>query len=193
MTKVGIVFPDSLPCMRAVIFCDLDIVGDDLNVLGHIFSNEVVQDFSEHGFQTCGYDIERNAVIDTEFVELLEVRVDIECRLHDFEAVVERHIERGIQLIRDLAEGTLAGFELMSQDGTLVWTTAEVIEQLVASILDENRAVEVCTLLDVFIYHFRLATYQRSILSSSSYPYSLSTIVPRLGAMPSSSPLWVQD
>jgi hypothetical protein len=49
-------------------------------------------DFTQDGLQAGGDDVERNFMTDTEFVELLEVRVDLELFLHDLEAVLKRDV-----------------------------------------------------------------------------------------------------
>lgn len=92
--EICIVSPHGFPF--AAVLGDLGIVGHDLDVLAHVFADEVVEHLSENGLQPSRDDVEGDAIIDTEFVELLEIRVDLQCGLHHLEPIVEGHIQGSV-------------------------------------------------------------------------------------------------
>lgn len=81
-----------------------------------------------------GEGVEGDVVVDAEFVEGLEVWIDVEGSLHDGESVFEGYGQGGVELVRDVAKRSFTGFHLFGEDGAAVWSAAEVVEERMTSI-----------------------------------------------------------
>ena len=127
MVQICVMSLHSLPF--ASIRRDFRVIRHNVDVSALLFSQKMVQYATEDGLEASGDDVERYVIVDAKFVEGLKVRVDIECILHDREAIFKRDSERGIQFVRDFAEGALAGLHLLGKDSATVRSASEVVEQ----------------------------------------------------------------
>lgn len=65
-------------------------------------------------------------------MEVAEVRVDFQRRLHDFETIGEGHVEGSPHLLGDFAEGAGAIVDFLVELGAALVAAAEVVEEDVA-------------------------------------------------------------
>lgn len=141
MAKLVLVTPDGLSVMA--VSRDGSIVRDNIDVGGFGFTEEVVENAPQDWLKTGGDYVERDAIIDAEPVEGLEIGVDVQRRLHDFEAGLEWNIEGTPHLLGHLPERALAAVDLCIEYRAPFVAAAEVVKEDVAGILHEDRAVEV--------------------------------------------------
>lgn len=108
-----------------------------------LFTQEGIQNTTQDRLQSRADHIEREPIVHAVLVELAETRVDLESLLHDDEAVVERDVQGAPHLLGNVAEGSLAGFDLLVEFVAGFGAAAVGVEEDVAGVLHEDCAVEV--------------------------------------------------
>lgn len=108
-----------------------------------LLTQEGIQHPAQDRLETRADHVEGEAVLDAVLVELVEARVDLEGLFHDDEAIVKGDMQRSPHLLGDLTERPLAHLDLLIELLTSLSTAAVVVEEDVARVLHEDRAVEV--------------------------------------------------
>lgn len=108
-----------------------------------LLAQEGVQHAAQDRLETGADHVEGEAILDAVLVELAESRVDLEGLFHDDEAIVKGDTQRSPHLLGDLTERPLAHLDLLIELLTSLNTAAVVVEEDVACVLHEDRAVEV--------------------------------------------------
>ena len=88
----------------------------------------MIQNATEHRFEAGRDDVEGNAIVDAKIMKCLEIRVNVEGRLHNGKAIFEWDGEGSVKFVRDFAKGALARLHLLGEDGSAVRSTSEVVE-----------------------------------------------------------------